>query len=94
MSVVATYELPSTVGIRELRANLSGYVSAVKLGRSYTLTEHGKPVARLVPVPGASAYEKLVQDGVIQPSYNELSALEPPLQAQGTVSDLIGDQRR
>lgn len=94
MSVVDTSELSPTVGVRELRANLSGYVDAVKLGRSYTLTERGRPVARLVPVPGASAYEKLVLAGVIKPSYNKAGVLEPPVEAQGSVSDLIGDQRR
>jgi len=48
----------------------------------------------LVPVPGASAYEKLVLAGVIKPSYNKAGVLEPPVEAQGSVSDLIGDQRR
>ncbi|MDR1213489.1 MAG: type II toxin-antitoxin system prevent-host-death family antitoxin [Propionibacteriaceae bacterium] len=86
--------MTDAVGLRELRANLSSYVDAVKTGREYTLTEHGKPVARLVPMTGQSAYERLVAQGVIQPAARLPSDLEPPVATRGTVSDLVGEQRR
>ena len=92
MSNVAIVENP--VGLRALRANLSAYVETVKQGRTYTLTEHGRAVARLVPMPGASAYEKLVLAGLVEASTRQPVPLEPPIVTQGTVSDLITGQRQ
>lgn len=37
-------------GIREARQGLSALVSEVRKGREIVLTEHGRPVARLVPL--------------------------------------------
>ena len=46
-----------TAGIREARQELSSLVAEVRKGREIVLTEHGRPVARLVPLhdesPGA-----------------------------------------
>ncbi len=42
--------MPSTVGIREAKANLSRLVKRAATGDCITITEHGRPVARLVPV--------------------------------------------
>jgi prevent-host-death family protein len=39
-----------TAGIREARQGLSGLVAEVRKGREIVLTEHGRPVARLVPL--------------------------------------------
>ncbi|MGH2853533.1 MAG: type II toxin-antitoxin system prevent-host-death family antitoxin [Solirubrobacteraceae bacterium] len=38
-----------TVGVRELRQNLSKYLARVKEGETLTVTERGHEVARLVP---------------------------------------------
>jgi prevent-host-death family protein len=38
-----------TVGVRELRQNLSKYLERVKDGETLTVTERGREVARLVP---------------------------------------------
>src|ERR1700740_1806536 len=38
-----------TVGVRELRQNLSRYLERVKEGETLTVTERGHEVARLVP---------------------------------------------
>lgn len=42
--------MPSTVGIREAKANLSRLVKQAAKGDRITITEHGRAVARLVPV--------------------------------------------
>lgn len=39
-----------TVGVRELRQNLSKYLLRVKRGESLTVTERGREVARVVPL--------------------------------------------
>ena len=39
------------VGVRELRQNLSVYLDRVKEGERLEVTEHGRPVALLVPLP-------------------------------------------
>ena len=36
-------------GIREARQNLSALIDEVRKGREITITDRGKPVARLVP---------------------------------------------
>jgi len=94
MSNVATIGLSNPVGLREWRANLSAYVEAVAHGHSFTVMQRGRAVARLVPVPAASAYERLVQDGTITPASRRAPAFEPPVAARGSVSDLVAQQRR
>lgn len=39
----------TSVGVRELRDHLSAYLERVKAGEVVTVTEHGRPIARLVP---------------------------------------------
>lgn len=39
-----------TVGVSEARRNLSKLLDRVARGENLTITRHGKPVARLVPV--------------------------------------------
>jgi len=82
------------IGLRDLRANLSSYVDEVKTGHSYTVTEHGRPVARLVPIAGQSSYERLVAQGIIQPAARRPGMMGEPVEAEATVSDLVGEQRR
>jgi prevent-host-death family protein len=94
MAIVATGDLGGGVGLRELRANLSSYLGAVKNGRSYVLTEHGKPVARLVPIEGQSNYERLVAEGLIEASPVRPGRLGQPVKGAGGASDLVADQRR
>ena len=38
-----------TAGVREARQNLSALLDEVKKGREILITEHGRPVAKLVP---------------------------------------------
>lgn len=49
-----------SVGIRELRQNLSRYLRRVKQGEPLAVTERGRVVARLVPSsPGMDRYSEL-----------------------------------
>lgn len=60
----------SSVGVRELRQNLSIYLDRVKKGEALTVTEHGAAVALLRPLPTAStALDRLVAQGIaVRPS--------------------------
>ena len=40
------------VGIREFSADLSRFVKRANAGEEFVVTDHGKPVARLVPMNG------------------------------------------
>jgi len=86
-----------TVGIRELKARLSSYVQQVKDGTILTITERGKPVARIVPL-GASLetrMHELLQAGVLTWSGQRLVPMAPVARALGqlTVADLLLEDR-
>ncbi len=63
-------DLPERVGVRELRQNLSVYLRRVQEGESLVVTDHGRPVARLTPLPvSVDVLERLAADGrVFMPS--------------------------
>jgi prevent-host-death family protein len=52
-----------TVGVRELRQNLSVYLVRVKQGQTLTVTEHGHAVAELRPAPREDQLQRLVAEG-------------------------------
>lgn len=47
------------IGIRELRDGLSRYLAEVRAGRVVTITDHGQPIARIVPVGRPTRLEAL-----------------------------------
>lgn len=70
---------PVTVGVRELRQNLSVYLEQVKQGVAMQVTEHGRVVAVLTPVPvTASRYDILLAQGLITPATRSIRDLPPP----------------
>ncbi len=52
--------METTVGIRDFKARLSEYMQQVKNGQSIVITEHGKPVGRILPV--AMSLEERIED--------------------------------
>jgi len=82
------------VGIRDLRAHLSRYLEQVKAGEEIVVTEHGKPVARLVPMNGERKIDRLIREGVVTPARSRSGWLPEPIRAKGTVSDIVIEQRR
>jgi prevent-host-death family protein len=68
------------VGVRELRQNLSVYLARVKKGQALTVTEHGRAVAELRPLPpAADEVSRLVEEGRVVPARRAPSALPRPL---------------
>jgi prevent-host-death family protein len=51
------------VGIRQLKNEASALVERVEQGEILTVTRHGKPVARIVPVGMPPGLARLVGDG-------------------------------
>lgn len=82
-------------GIRELRDHLSKYLDRVRGGEELTVTDRGTAVARIVPVEQPRPYDRLVAEGVIEPSVAEARTRPAKrVKADGSVSELVGDQRR
>lgn len=81
----------SWVGIRELRDGLSRHLADVRAGR--TVTDHGRPVARIVPVDEPTTLERLISEGAVQPARTPKRPALDSLEVGGTVTDLVPDQR-
>ncbi|HST48859.1 type II toxin-antitoxin system Phd/YefM family antitoxin [Jatrophihabitans sp.] len=82
------------VGIKDLRDNLSRHLASVRDGHTVTVTDHGRPVARIVPAGRPTRLETLIADGRVTRSGRSKGPAPDPLPAAGTVTDLIDDQRR
>ncbi len=82
-------------GVRELRDRLSHYLNVVRDGQEVTVTDHGKAVARLVPLDQPRALDRLVAEGLVTPAPAPKRARTPlRVTAKGTVSDLVAEQRQ
>jgi prevent-host-death family protein len=82
------------VGVRELRNNLSRYLARVQAGEEVVVTDHGQPVARVLPVHGQPTLDRLIAAGLVLPARQRKRASSRPLKTAGTVSDLVAQQRR
>ena len=83
----------ASVGIRELKAQLSAYVERARAGETVVVTDRGRPVAQLAPLAGESVLERLIADGVAsRPAARR--RLPPLVHGKGIVSDLVAEQRR
>lgn len=67
------------IGVRELRQRASEFLREVERGQTVEVTAHGRPVARLVPVRGASRRELLAARGRITLGGGDLLAVGEPL---------------
>lgn len=54
-----------TVGIRDLKSHLSRYIARVRRGEAIVVTDHGDPVAHLVPIGVPEDVEALLSEGRI-----------------------------
>lgn len=82
-----------TVGIRELRNSLSRHLADVREGGELIVTDHGTPIARIVPIGYESGLEKLIREGVARRPTSPRRPLPEPIKASGTVSDLLESSR-
>ena len=84
------------VPISALRAELSSWIERARAGEEIVVTDRGSPVARLVAVDSAPLFDQLTQRGVLSRPAGPRPAARGAVRARatGSVSDLVGDQRR
>lgn len=83
-----------TIGIRELRQHASRYLRAVERGETLQITDRGRPIAQLVPVPDdASPIERLTSEGRLSPAVGDLDDLGDGLVADTSASDRLAAAR-
>jgi prevent-host-death family protein len=91
-----------TVGVRELRQNLSRHLARVKEGEILRVTERGHEVARLVPSPAAidpyylqlaEKYGATIPEGDLLDAIRNLPPLDKPAPA-GTTDAFLDESRR
>ncbi|MEX1179123.1 MAG: type II toxin-antitoxin system prevent-host-death family antitoxin [Nitriliruptor sp.] len=82
-------------GIRDLRDHLSRYLERVQAGEQFTVTDRGRPIARLIAVDEPDAFDRLVADGLVTPAATR--DRDRPARRVDTaerVSELVAEQRR
>ena len=85
-----------SVGVRELRQAASQILDQVKDGQSIEITEHGVPVARLIPVT-QSLYEEYLESGRITAARNPNRVFTMPkgkISKGKQLSEIIIEERR
>ena len=86
----------SSVGVRELRQSASQILDQVKDGAVVEITEHGVPVARLVPIT-KSLYEEYLDSGRIIPARNPHRVFTMPkgkISKGKQLSEILIEERR
>ena len=87
----------ATVGIRELRQRASELLRLVEQGETVEITDRGRPVALLSPIPVGSALARMKAAGEITPATEELDDLPEPLVLRPEIespSSALGRLRR
>ncbi|HET7044920.1 MAG TPA: type II toxin-antitoxin system prevent-host-death family antitoxin [Gaiellaceae bacterium] len=69
----------ASVGVRELRQRASELLRRVEAGETIEVTDRGRPVALLSPLPEAGPLERLRAAGDVTPAAGDVGALPPPL---------------
>lgn len=85
------------MGIRDLRDHLSAYLERVKAGETLTITEHGRPIARLVGSARPAWLDDLIASGrATAPTRPMPNWDDVPLgkwEGPGTIQDFIDEVR-
>jgi prevent-host-death family protein len=86
-----------TIGIRELRQHASRYVKRAASGETIIVTDHGRPVARLIPPPDEGGRRALIESGRLRPAEGSIDDLGPPLKplrGAPLPSEVLSEMRR
>lgn len=69
----------ATSGIRELRQRASELLRRVEAGETIEITDRGRPVAILAPLPNQRPIDRLRATGDLEPAGADLDDLPEPL---------------
>lgn len=70
------------VGVRELRQRASELLRRVEAGETFEVTDRGRPVALLAPLPGRGPLDRLRSSGEVTPGSGSLDDLPEPLRLE------------
>ena len=87
----ATMKPSNHIGIRQLQRDASAVVARAAGGEVITITNRGRPVARLTPVP-ASRLQELVDAGSLVPAARDPVDWPDPIEGP-SLSELLAAQR-
>ena len=69
----------ASAGVRELRQRASELLRRVEAGETIEITDRGRPVAVLAPLPDQRAIDRLRATGELMPAPSDLKDLPEPL---------------
>jgi prevent-host-death family protein len=69
------------------------HLAEVRRGRTVTVTDHGRVIARIVPAD-PTPLDRLIDEGRVQPAKRRKRPAPDPVSTTDTVSDLVAEQRR
>lgn len=82
-----------SVGVRELKANLSEHLARAARGEEVVVTDRNRPIARLVPYSGVSDVARGIDEGWIEaPRRGRLGDVEPARSDLSTIAVLDEDR--
>ena len=88
----------NAVGVRDLKNRLSHHLKRVRAGARLTVTERGKPIATLAPVPVkddlAWLHEMVARGEVIWSGGKPKGSKNPPRLKGSPMSDAVLEDRR
>jgi prevent-host-death family protein len=87
--------MSDSVGVAELRQNLSKYLRRVARGERLVVTDRNRPVAELGPVSAGGALDRLIAEGKVAPPSRPARGFDPVrLPRDGmTLSDALAEVR-
>jgi prevent-host-death family protein len=87
------------IGVRELRQNASAWLREVQAGATLEITDRGRPIALLTPLPGGAPRDRLIAEGRLKPGSGDLMELLkahpplPPMTGRPLASEILEQMR-